>query len=520
MNKNDFAAMFSGITADTKQVLAVTLIDSLSESISSVNNAVQERVLSAEYDLLKMAKKNNDTASISKLTEDIKCKARLAENITTMHNIITPVPGLILNAFRLCPIEDAKVVLLGQDPYIKPGEAQGLSFSVAKGVKIPPSLKNIYSCLVYNGHIGREPNHGDLTLWAEQGVLMLNTALTTVIGKSNAHIDCWNNYTDNIIKYISDNRDRIIFILLGNHAQSKSSLINKKNHSVLEWGHPSPLNTANQTDNPKNFKYCNVFTRTNDILVSSGKKPINWNVDAAPDVVTENNSQNNTHTTQNNTQSDTQSNSCSSIQKNDNHATLTTHTIHPKICIERAALKTPHDETLYMFTDGGSCGNGSKDCKSSWACYLINSTSQISMSGMVPNTEITNEVYKSSNNRGELTAILMAFLAVQTDIDNELRLIKKNICVVTDSEYSIGCITKWYANWISDPEKHKLSEKKNIDIISKIYEIYKKISGQYTVTFKHINSHTDEPESEPEWFYWKGNDTVDNLCNVVLGRKK
>jgi len=187
---------------------------------------------------------------------------------------IYPPNDLIYNAFDLCSFEDIKVVIIGQDPYINPKEAMGLCFSVPKGIKIPPSLKNIYKELLNDEDVEFDiPDHGDLTNWGKQGVLLLNASLTVRQGKSNSHAKIWKPFTDNIIKYISDNKTGIIFVLWGNFAKGKKTLISDKHH-ILESIHPSPLSVnRNESDW---FGNCH-FSKINTILEKSKRDTINWN---------------------------------------------------------------------------------------------------------------------------------------------------------------------------------------------------------------------------------------------------
>jgi len=185
--------------------------------------------------------------------------------------IIYPPGSLIFNAFNATPFNKVKVVLLGQDPYIKPGEAMGLSFSVPKGVAIPPSLQNIYKELQED--VGfKNPKHGDLSSWAGQGVFLLNAALTVEKGLPNSHSKCgWHEFTDAVIKKLSDGKEGLVFMLWGNFAKSKSALIDPFKHLILEAAHPSPLAGGA-------FFGCRHFSKTNEFLVSNGKDPIEWQI--------------------------------------------------------------------------------------------------------------------------------------------------------------------------------------------------------------------------------------------------
>ncbi len=176
----------------------------------------------------------------------------------------------IFNSMKLTPFSGVKVVLLGQDPYHNQGQAMGLSFSVPKGVDKPPSLVNIFKEL--NAELGiTPPLHGDLTGWAKQGVLLLNTVLTVREHQANSHKGMgWESFTDSIIKKISDKKQGVVFLLWGGNARSKKPLIDKTKHLILECAHPSPLSAYN------GFFGCGHFVKANEYLKSNGKMPIDW----------------------------------------------------------------------------------------------------------------------------------------------------------------------------------------------------------------------------------------------------
>ena len=184
---------------------------------------------------------------------------------------IYPPGGLIFNAFNSTPFDAVKVVIIGQDPYHQPGQAMGLCFSVPRGIPIPASLKNIYKEL--HEDVGMEiPEHGDLTSWAAQGVFLLNAMLTVERGKAGAHRNIgWQTFTDAVIRTLSDRKDGLIFLLWGNFAKSKKSLIDEMKHHVMESVHPSPL-AGN------GFMGCRHFSRTNELLAGQGQSPINWSL--------------------------------------------------------------------------------------------------------------------------------------------------------------------------------------------------------------------------------------------------
>lgn len=182
---------------------------------------------------------------------------------------VYPRGGLIFNAFNLTPVERVKVVLLGQDPYHNEGQAMGLSFSVPEGVPAPPSLKNIFKEI--HDDLGITMSGvTDLTPWARQGVLLLNSILTVRAGQAASHSKIgWQTFTDAVIKYLSDNRRGLVFLLWGNYARSKRSLIDTSRHYVLEAAHPSPLAGGA-------FFGCRHFSMTNKLLSAEGQAPIDW----------------------------------------------------------------------------------------------------------------------------------------------------------------------------------------------------------------------------------------------------
>jgi uracil-DNA glycosylase len=186
---------------------------------------------------------------------------------------IYPPGKLIFNAFNLTPFDAVKAVILGQDPYHGAGQAHGLSFSVLPGIKPPPSLVNIFKELKSDIGLDMPANFGDLTHWAKQGVLLLNTALTVRAGEPFSHAKTgWSKFTDAVIETISDEKENIIFILWGKFAQEKISLIDTGKHFILGSSHPSPFSAH------KGFLGCKHFSKTNELLVKTKQQPIDWNI--------------------------------------------------------------------------------------------------------------------------------------------------------------------------------------------------------------------------------------------------
>ncbi|MEP7196993.1 MAG: uracil-DNA glycosylase [Saprospiraceae bacterium] len=184
---------------------------------------------------------------------------------------IFPPGKLIFNAFNSTPLDKVKVVILGQDPYHGDGEAMGLCFSVPRNIRIPPSLKNIYKEL--NSDLGLEiPQHGDLSNWAKQGVLLLNASLTVEKNNANSHSSIgWYHFTDAVISKLSAVKSNIVFMLWGNFAKNKKILIDSTKHLILESAHPSPLAGGA-------FFGCKHFSKANNYLLENNREAINWQI--------------------------------------------------------------------------------------------------------------------------------------------------------------------------------------------------------------------------------------------------
>ncbi|PKP06173.1 MAG: uracil-DNA glycosylase [Bacteroidetes bacterium HGW-Bacteroidetes-5] len=183
--------------------------------------------------------------------------------------IIYPKGSNIFNAFNSTPFDKVKAVILGQDPYHGKGQAHGLSFSVTDGTPLPPSLQNIFKEIESDLGV-TPPKSGNLQRWADQGVFLLNAVLTVRAGEAASHSKIgWIEFTDAVIRHLSNERNGIVFMLWGNFAKSKKDLIDSGKHFILEAAHPSPLARGA-------FFGCRHFSATNNILISQGKEPINW----------------------------------------------------------------------------------------------------------------------------------------------------------------------------------------------------------------------------------------------------
>ena len=192
------------------------------------------------------------------------------------HTVYPPIEDLFA-AYRLCPPERTRVLILGQDPYHGPGQAHGLSFSVRDGVRIPPSLRNVFKELAEDVGVA-PPACGDLTGWAAQGVLLLNAVLTVRAAAAASHAGKgWEAFTDATIRALDARDERVVFLLWGGYARKKAALITNPAHVVLEAGHPSPLNR-------EGFRGARPFSAANKALLDAGREPIDWDPRVRPDL--------------------------------------------------------------------------------------------------------------------------------------------------------------------------------------------------------------------------------------------
>lgn len=207
----------------------------------------------------------------------------LSELFKSNPNIeVFPYPRLIFSALNTLPLNKIKVVFLAQDPYIKIEkqipQAMGLAFSVPKGIRIPPSLRNIYTNQLKYKHIDQFPDHGNLTNWVKQGCLLLNTTLTVTKGKSNSHSKQWKKITDQLIKYISNNTNNTVFVLWGKNSYEKKPFIDENKHKIIISSHPSPLSFTKKFRQYPSFKEFDHFGTINNYLKQYKKNTINWKI--------------------------------------------------------------------------------------------------------------------------------------------------------------------------------------------------------------------------------------------------
>jgi uracil-DNA glycosylase len=359
-------------------------------------------------------------------------------------NLSPPIHQILNTLKYINNLNEITAIIIGQDPYINVGEAHGLSFSVPIGVKIPPSLLNIYSAL--SGPI----HNGNLEYWAAQGVILLNASLTTIIGKSNAHCDLWQVYTDKLLAGILDIKSDIALILWGDFAKKKK-VFKRANTHVLEWRHPSPMSN-NPAPEQLKFKNCDNFCRLNELLLAANKPPIDWQ--------------------------------CGTLQR------------------------------IVIFTDGAASANGSNNCNAGWGVYVpakpfylptgrqnqfIGHDKEIHLSGPV----MTCNEGPATNNRAELGAILKGLLWL---LDNTTPPLL--VTIVSDSQYSIGMISDWGPKRILDGS---LGEKKNCELVTliiNIMEICK--TKKYIIDFHHMRGHGKDKNVCKA--YLDANEIVDRLA--------
>ena len=190
------------------------------------------------------------------------------------HYVIYPKMENIFNALKTTSYEDVKVCILGQDPYHEPNQAHGLAFSVEQGVALPRSLINIYKEISSELNVTMSSTNGNLTKWAKQGILLLNTVLTVRKGQANSHKGKgWEIFTDDVIKELNEREDPVIFVLWGNNAKTKEALITNKRHLILTSVHPSPLSAS------RGFFGSKPFSKINNFLISVNKDPIDWQIE-------------------------------------------------------------------------------------------------------------------------------------------------------------------------------------------------------------------------------------------------
>jgi len=427
-------------------------------------------------------------------------------------NLLCPAPELIFNAFKR--IKNLNVVIIGQDPYPNRRNACGVAFSVPRRQPVPDSLYNIYKCLLHHKLIKNIPDHGCLDKWIDQGVLLLNSSLTTVIGKPNSHL-FWHKYTDKIISDISDKYDHVVFMLWGKFAEQKSNLINAKKHHVLIWGHPSNTNFVNKDDNNlKNFKYCDHFVQCNKFLESLNQNSIDWNPNDihSIDMPGESGESVGVISATNLERTyeydgDSEDNDLTDL--NDDHTDKSSEDLLP-IAIN---TETDNEKTIWLASDGACKNNGKVNSVASYGYIIVFPDNQtVESNGLVPNIHINGKKYKTSNQRGELTGIIKALEHLISDnISNMV------INMVIDSKYVIGNFPDYVIKHNIVNTMFKAVE--NLDLINIMHNLLDVLNkNNCELNSFHIHSHCYPPDDikSIEYLKWWMNYYVDDLATKKL----
>lgn len=373
------------------------------------------------------------------------------------YKMLTPPQDKIFEFARYTQFDNIKVVIIGQDPYPLAGHAHGLAFSCL--VTVPASLKNIYKCLIRHKLINKMPTSGDLSYWAEQGVLLLNASLTNCVNEKNAHAAIWENYTDDLIQTISDKyaeRDSpLIFMLWGNFAKKKKQFINEKS-IVMEWSHPSPMGQISQS-----FIDCPHFVEADKLLK---KNKIDWH----------------------------QSPPLSEIETGFNFDTSVRKTV--------------------VFTDGSAYPN--KSVPESVAGY-----GAVFALGVFKDTilygNIANRPNYATNQRAEGFAMIHTLKYL-----NEHAAEWDECIIVSDSDFWIKMLTVYMPGWNRDGTE--FGSKKNPDMTVPMWELFQEITNEHSkeIEFRHVKSHNkdgwgSEPENSYKYFCYYNNKYVDELASYA-----
>lgn len=428
---------------------------------------------------------------------------------------ILPEEKLVFNFARLTDYDNIKIVIIGQDPYPTVGNANGLAFSYTGDGKLPDSLKNIFRAIKNEKIIDKLPKNGDLSSWAEQGVLLINKYLTVEEKAPLSHKKLWGNYVQNLLekiakKYMKKGK-KIVFMLWGNEARKFHKYIIPEYHDILESKHPSPL--AN-TKAPKFYEQ-NNFTKANALLIANGVEYIRW--DSVQISIKEQEKQKNQEEQE---EYDDIPDDFDILSELDNFE------MEQKKTNQKEEIKVPpagdgcivgNNECPVIFTDGGCKGNGKKTSKGAYAFYVSEGPYKSNIVYGCLNNEIP-----PTNIRAEGTAILKAMKF----------LIKNNnwayAKIVSDSQFWIDMIEQWIPNWVK--KGVDFNTKNNPDLVKKIWDTYTILTKNKKVYFIHVNSHNKSgwasyKEGSYEKFCYTQNDYVDKLCAEALntlepGKKK
>lgn len=379
------------------------------------------------------------------LAGDENGSMELLEKIAPKLSNTCPPPELWFEFARLSKYEELKVVIIGQDPYFTEGTAHGLAFSCMG--KIPPSLKNIYKCLVKTGCLDYMPESADLTRWAKQGVLLINGALTTRLGEAKAHAKQWAPYVRLLIETISqdfENDDRqLIFMLWGGFAQGYEDVISDYHH-IMKWAHPSPL-AQGRLSPSKKFVRCDHFKKANELLA----EPIDWRVDDSD--------------------SEESSDESSDEPSDEEPKRVYQDWYNPEF------FQSDGNKHV-VFTDG-SCEPNNKSPSSVGGYAAVFVDGKFQDTALLGNLGIGK--YFASNIRAEGMAISDSFDLMLSD-----KKFKSGV-VVTDCQLWINMLTMWMRNW----DESKFREKENYDITSALWDKWNRLKRKGTIEIVHTPSH-------------------------------
>jgi uracil-DNA glycosylase len=476
---------------------------------------------------------------------------------------LCPKPSEIFNAFKF-PIDKCSVVIIGQDPYHTPGVAHGLAFSCRKG-PIPKSLSKIFKALVKSKLASGKPDHANLSAWRDQGVLLLNAALTTLVGKPNAHAKLWKNYVEQIIlrlnKYMENKGTKLIYMLWGNNAKK----IKTSDMHRLEWGHPIGVYSDSK---PNAFNFCDHFTKANEILVARGENKINWNFCISGDIHDFNDdisieaaeskhavsdvddfiSGKDPFTSLIEVDSDAESGKDDDVNnenkmcdknkkrtKNSKFATIKgknkgTNQVDelagffakPRTDLSsreeknrelRLRLSDIQDTDLVVFTDGACPNNGSKSKNKP----AIGGYAAVFVDGLYNNREIVGRLPmtpKPTNNLAEGAAIEETLKYAKKKFEKWDRLI-----IVTDSGFWLDMINKYMEHWDSD----KFKSHKNERMTRSIWKLWSSMRVEKDLYICHTRRATksgwkNKPKGSIERYCYDNNDYADELAKYSVGR--
>lgn len=412
---------------------------------------------------------------------DEKSRNLLNTTLTTIaaeckDNELCPTKELIFE-FARYPLTNVKIIIIGMDPYTSREHAHGLAFS-SLSKKVPPSLKNIYKCLFAKGLISEMPKTANLSDWVNQGVMLLNFALTTKIGKSGSHLKHWKPYSINILKNLSEygvqHNIKYIFMLWGKNAQGLKKFINIEHHTILEWLHPSPMSQASATEADK-FIHCAHFSLANQLLIDNNMGPINWNIGSI------------------------------TICKNDKIQDSIIQS--PEIKINYIVGKDSSATTLKWYSDGSCTSNGTKNSVGGAAAACV--------SGYLKDTII---LIGTTKDKKPATNIRMEGLAIIHILELMFKKIKSNdwrTCqIYTDSEFWLKMIFNYMPKWSATDFKNKA----NPDLTIKMWKLWNDImSAGKDLEIIHVYAHNksggqNSVDVYKKWCY-DNNALVDELAN-------